>query len=170
MAQDECDHTCTGNANEICGSSWRLSVYGPNPIIDLSTPKTITTTTTPTTTTISGCLDCVTVYSCRYSSEHHIYAQAGEQNALLQCDDGLVIRVNSATYGKPTKDQCLVIDPNHLYQNDLTCGSTADLTAHAKTKCDGQQSCTYHGTQLVAGDPCVNVAKHTAIEYSCVNN
>ena len=120
--------------------------------------------------TISGCLDCVTVYSCRYSSEHHIYAQAGEQNALLQCDDGLVIRVNSATYGKPTKDQCLVIDPNHLYQNDRTCGSTADLTADAKTKCDGQQSCTYHGTQLVAGDPCVNVVKHTAIEYSCVNN
>ena len=116
----------------------------------------------------------ISVYSCAYSSDHFMYAQAGEQNALLQCEDGFVIRVDSAKYGKPTKDQCLVIsnpisNSAYLYQNDLTCGSTADLSADAKTKCDGQQSCTYHGTYLVAGDPCVNVVKHTAIEYSCVN-
>ena len=70
MAPDECDHPCSGNENEICGSSWRLSVYGPNQIIDLSTPKatmstpsvsttTITTTApTSTTTTMTKADDC----------------------------------------------------------------------------------------------------------------
>ena len=44
VAPDECDHPCSGNENEICGSSWRLSVYGPNQVIDLSTAKTNVTT------------------------------------------------------------------------------------------------------------------------------
>ena len=65
----------------------------------------------------------VTAYSCEHPSENHNQAQAGEQNALLQCDQGFVIRVNSATYGKPTLDQCVSQNAN---QQNLTCGSTAD--------------------------------------------
>ena len=37
MAPEECDHPCSGDSNEICGSSWRLSVYGPNHVIDFPT-------------------------------------------------------------------------------------------------------------------------------------
>ena len=44
VAPEECDHPCSGNANENCGSSWRLSVYGPNIIKDSTT-----TTESPTT-------------------------------------------------------------------------------------------------------------------------
>ena len=87
----------------------------------------------------------------------------GEKSALLQCDQGFVIRVNSAIYGKLTKDQCVT-------QKYVTCGSTADHTANAKAKCDGQESCSYHGVNAVAGDPCKGVEKHTVIEYSCVKN
>ena len=59
MIPDECDYPCTGNINEICGSSWRLSVYGPNQIIDLSTLKT-TTPTTPLKTTLTTTTSSVT--------------------------------------------------------------------------------------------------------------
>ena len=90
----------------------------------------------------------------------------GEKSAQLQCGQGFVIRVNSAIYGKLTKDQCV----RSVYQQSLTCGSTADQTANAKAKCDGEKSCTYHGTNAVAGDPCSGVEKHTVIEYSCVKN
>ena len=115
-----------------------------------------------------GSVDSVTTYSCTYpNDENDPWGQAGEQNALLQCDQGLVIRVNSATFGKPTMDQCLTNDPQY---HDDTCGSTADLTADAKAKCDGEESCTYQGTSNIAGDPCYGVHKHTAIEYSCVSN
>ena len=91
----------------------------------------------------------------------------GEKSARLQCDQGFVIGVNSAIYGKLTEDQCLRPE---VYQQNLTCGSTADQTANAKAKCDGEKSCTYHGTNAVAGDPCSGVEKHTVIEYSCVKN
>lgn len=37
VAPEECDHPCSGDSNEICGSSWRLSVYGPNHVIDFQT-------------------------------------------------------------------------------------------------------------------------------------
>ena len=109
----------------------------------------------------------VSAYSCERSNENDNNSQAGEQNALLQCDQGFVIRINSATYGKPTEDQCISHNAN---QQNLTCGSTADHTANAKAKCDGEEACTYHGTNQVAGDPCHGVAKHTVIEYSCVKN
>ena len=110
----------------------------------------------------------VTAYSCEHPSENHSHAQSpGQQNAQLECKDGLVIRINSATYGKPTEDQC--ISQNASQQNKV-CGSSADHTANVQSKCDGEKACTYHGTNKVAGDPCQGVAKHTVIEYSCVNN
>merc|ERR1719374_373341 len=84
----------------------------------------------------------VTAYSCEHSNQNNNHNQAGEQNALLQCDQGFVIRVNSATYGKLTEDQCVSKNAN---QQNLTCGSTADHTANAKAKCDGEEACTYHG-------------------------
>ena len=47
VSPDECNQPCSGNKNEICGGSWRLSVYGPNVAID-TLPETPTgTTTTP---------------------------------------------------------------------------------------------------------------------------
>ena len=107
---------------------------------------------------ISGSFDIFTAYSC----EHPL---TGEKSALLQCDQGFVIRVNSAIYGKLTKDQCV-----HSGQQNVACGSTADHTTNVKAKCDGEESCTYHGNNKVAGDPCPTVQKHTVIEYSCVKN
>merc|ERR1719476_283906 len=106
-----------------------------------------------------------TAYSCEHSETSN-HAQ-GKQNAELQCDEGFVIRINGATYGKPTEDQFVSQSGN---QQNLTCGSTADHTENVKAKCDGEEACTYHGTNKVAGDPCQGVAKHTAIEYSCVKN
>ena len=44
MASDECYYPCTGNGNEICGSSRRLSVYGPKATTTTKTPTTIKTT------------------------------------------------------------------------------------------------------------------------------
>ena len=109
----------------------------------------------------------LTAYSCERPSENDNNAQDGEQNAELKCDVGFVIRINSATYGKPTENQCVSKNAN---QQNKTCGFTADHTANAKAKCDGAESCFYHGTNQIAGDPCQGVAKHTAIEYSCIKN
>ena len=47
----ECNQPCSGNKNEICGASWRLSVYGPNSVTDaLPEITTDMPTTAPMTT------------------------------------------------------------------------------------------------------------------------
>lgn len=35
---NECDKPCAGNTTEICGGSWRLSVYGPNRPLPTNSP------------------------------------------------------------------------------------------------------------------------------------
>lgn len=65
-----------------------------------------------------------------------------------------MIRVNSATFAKPTMDQCLTNDPQY---HGVTCDSTSDHTADAKAKCVGKESCSYHGNHHVAGDSCPGV-------------
>jgi len=45
----ECDQPCTGDRNQICGSSWRLSVYESN--INTTTIQSMTSTNKSTTST-----------------------------------------------------------------------------------------------------------------------
>ena len=45
----ECDQSCTGDRNQICGSSWRLSVYESN--INTTTTQSMTSTNESTTST-----------------------------------------------------------------------------------------------------------------------
>ena len=53
VAPEECNHPCSGNDNEICGASWRLSVYGPNNVTDLISIETTRASTTTVETTAS---------------------------------------------------------------------------------------------------------------------
>ena len=46
----ECNQRCSGNQDQICGGSWRLSVYGP--VITTSTTTKTTSTEEITTTYI----------------------------------------------------------------------------------------------------------------------
>ena len=104
-------------------------------------------------------------YSCENSDDHRRHPQTpGSQNALLSCKDGFVIRVDSAIYGKP-EGSTMCIDKKTDHKK---CSSEADHTAHIKRKCDGEATCSYHGKNHVAGDPCRGVAKHTVINYTCV--
>jgi len=103
------------------------------------------------------------VYSCEHPAEGVKHAQ-NPQGDPLSCKPGFVINVKRATYGKEgPADKC--VDP--LTENK-TCGATADHTARARRKCNGEESCVYTGKNQVAGDPCVGVAKHTVVEYNCV--
>ena len=55
VPKGECNKPCTGNPSEICGDSWRLSVYGPRSITpqfkSTTTSTTILSSTTSATTT-----------------------------------------------------------------------------------------------------------------------
>lgn len=104
-----------------------------------------------------------TAYSCEWPADHNRHPQI-PQGGPMTCKSGFVIRVNSATYGKPEgSTMCIDSKTDHK-----TCGDTADHTQRARRLCNGEETCTYHGQNKVAGDPCKGVAKHTVIDYSCV--
>jgi len=95
-------------------------------------------------------------YSCEHATQ-----SPGSQTATLSCTDGY-IQVNRATYGKPSADMCV-----QQSTKDRTC-TDVDHTDRVAAECDGEQTCTYRGTNAGEGDPCYGVHKHTEIEYSCV--
>ena len=70
VAPEECDHPCSGNGNENCGSSWRLSVYGPNIINDVSpaTTESASSTTTKSPTTQSSAAESPAITTNRSAS------------------------------------------------------------------------------------------------------
>ena len=51
---EECNQPCSGDANEICGGSWRLSIFGPIEKLNLETTTTSETTTTETISPTTG--------------------------------------------------------------------------------------------------------------------
>ena len=57
VSPDECDQPCSGDSNEICGASWRLSVYGPNQIVNVSAATTASSNEIPVETTTDSELD-----------------------------------------------------------------------------------------------------------------
>ena len=102
-------------------------------------------------------------YSCEHPADHARHPQT-PQGDPMSCKSGFVIQVDSATYGKPAgSDVCIAETTDHK-----VCNGSADHTERARKHCNGKQTCTYHGKNQVAGDPCKGVAKHTVLDYTCV--
>ena len=102
-------------------------------------------------------------YSCEHPADHKRHPQS-PQGEPMSCKTGFVIRVKSATYGKPEDSTvCIAKTTDHK-----VCNGSADHTERARRHCDGEETCVYHGKNQVAGDPCVGVAKHTVLDYMCV--
>jgi len=102
-------------------------------------------------------------YSCEHPADHARHPQ-NPQGDPMSCKPGFVIRVNSATYGKPAGSTMCIADTT----DHKPCNDSADHTERARRHCDGQETCVYHGKNQVAGDPCQGVAKHTVLDYTCV--
>ena len=91
-------------------------------------------------------------YSCEASNQ-------GPTEAKLRCSPGKKISVRFAKYGRQNKDTC----PS---KKDRICQGTTDHTKAAAEKCNGKESCEYHGTNNL-GDPCRGSQKYTHIHYTC---
>ena len=103
-------------------------------------------------------------YSCEHPADHARHPQS-PQGKPMKCNNGFVIRVNSAIYGKDPEVTDMCIDTKT--QNKV-CMGEADHTDRARRHCNGEEECTYHGKNQVAGDPCQGVAKMTVLDYTCV--
>lgn len=77
----------------------------------------------------------------------------------LSCDDGQVIAVNSAFYGRKDATTC----PHPSIQ---TTECEADITATVKAACDGEATCDVAATNALYGDPCFGTFKYASVDYA----
>ncbi|KAK7930452.1 hypothetical protein WMY93_006847 [Mugilogobius chulae] len=85
--------------------------------------------------------------------------------AHLRCDQGQVIRLNSASYGRRDSTTCSAGRPQSQIQNTNCERSVVDKVAPV---CNDENSCSVRATNTEFGDPCSGTYKYLHISYTCV--
>ncbi|KAG7224391.1 hypothetical protein INR49_004733 [Caranx melampygus] len=92
------------------------------------------------------------------------YLVACEQSlAYLYCDEGQVISVYGADYGRRDRTTCAYQRPVAQIQ-DVTCSSPTSKVAES---CNEKNSCTITAGNSVFGDPCYGTYKYLEVAYVC---
>ncbi|XP_034001061.1 L-rhamnose-binding lectin SML-like [Trematomus bernacchii] len=84
--------------------------------------------------------------------------------AHLQCDEGQIIFVYGAHYGRHDKTTCSYQWPARNIEN-VACSSPTHLVADS---CNGKNRCTISATNSEFGDPCGGTYKYLEVAYTCI--
>ncbi|XP_039979269.1 L-rhamnose-binding lectin SML-like [Xiphias gladius] len=98
------------------------------------------------------CFPAIQVVTCEHSVAH------------LYCDDGQVIFVYGADYGRRDQTTCSYRRPVSQTEN-VYC---SDPTSKVANSCNGKNSCTIRVSNSVFGDPCVGTHKYLEVAYVCI--
>ncbi|XP_078114894.1 L-rhamnose-binding lectin SML-like [Sander vitreus] len=82
--------------------------------------------------------------------------------AQLQCDQGQVIFVYGADYGRSDQTTCIYQRPLNQIQN-ISCSSPTGKVANS---CNGKNSCTIAASNSVFENPCVGTYKYLEVAYT----
>ncbi|KAL1251204.1 hypothetical protein QQF64_019000 [Cirrhinus molitorella] len=86
--------------------------------------------------------------------------------SALTCDDGTVIHIHSANYGRTDSSTCSAGRPaSELAKTDCYALNSQTVVANG---CEGKNSCTILASNSVFSDPCSGTFKFLYISYSCV--
>nr|AIT83008.1 L-rhamnose-binding lectin CSL2 [Sparus aurata] len=83
--------------------------------------------------------------------------------ARLYCDEGQVILVYGADYGRRDRTTCSYQRPASQIQN-VYCSHPTRRVAES---CNGKNSCIIRASNSVFGDPCVGTYKYLEVAYTC---
>ncbi|XP_028438933.1 L-rhamnose-binding lectin SML-like isoform X2 [Perca flavescens] len=81
----------------------------------------------------------------------------------LPANQGQVISVNGANYGRSDHTTCIYQRPLNQVQN-ISCSSP---TPQVAASCNGKNGCTLAANNAVFGDPCVGTYKYLELAYTC---
>ncbi|XP_044066927.1 L-rhamnose-binding lectin SML-like isoform X2 [Siniperca chuatsi] len=101
-----------------------------------------------------------TKYTC-LPAIHHVTCE--HSYAELYCDEGQVIFVYSADYGRHDKTTCSYKRPASQLEN-IDC---SQATSKLNDSCSGKNSCIIKASNSVFGDPCVGTYKYLEVAYIC---
>ncbi|XP_054904283.1 rhamnose-binding lectin-like [Poeciliopsis prolifica] len=101
-----------------------------------------------------------TTYTC-LPAIHRIICE--DSLSHLSCDQGQVIVVHGADYGRRDQTTCQYGRPANEIQN-TACSSPTSKVAES---CHGKNSCVIKASNSVFGDPCVGTYKYLEVAYHC---
>uniref|UniRef100_A0A3Q0RJF6 SUEL-type lectin domain-containing protein n=1 Tax=Amphilophus citrinellus TaxID=61819 RepID=A0A3Q0RJF6_AMPCI len=101
-----------------------------------------------------------TTYAC-FPAIHSVTCEGSVAN--LQCDEGQVIVVYWADFGRRDTTTCSDHRPKHEIQN-VQC---LNPTTKVADSCNGKSSCAIEASCSVFGDPCVGTYKYLEVAYDC---
>ncbi|CAK6954984.1 L-rhamnose-binding lectin SML-like isoform X2 [Scomber scombrus] len=97
------------------------------------------------------CLPSIHLITCEHSLAH------------LDCDNGQVISVYNANYGRHDQTTCSYKRPVSQIQN-IDCSNPTSIVAES---CNEKNNCTIAASNSVLGDPCVGTYKYLEVAYVC---
>ncbi|XP_028309275.1 L-rhamnose-binding lectin SML-like [Gouania willdenowi] len=86
-----------------------------------------------------------------------------DSEMYLSCDEGQVIHVYGADYGRRDKTTCSFRKPNFSIR-DVYCSQTADIVPRS---CNGKNQCVIKVSNSVFGNPCGRTYKYLEVAYIC---
>ncbi|KAF1390755.1 hypothetical protein PFLUV_G00061340 [Perca fluviatilis] len=101
-----------------------------------------------------------TKYTC-LPAIHHVTCE--HSLAYLQCDEGQIISVYGADYGRRDQSTCTYKRPASEIQK-TDCSHPASTVSDS---CDGKNSCIIKASNSVFGDPCYGTFKYLEVAYIC---
>lgn len=101
-----------------------------------------------------------TTYAC-FPAVHTVACEHSLAN--LQCDEGLVISVLAADYGRRDSTTCS-FQRAAAQVRHVDCSRPATKVAES---CNGKSSCAIKASNSVFGDPCVGTYKYLEVAYKC---
>uniref|UniRef100_A0A8C2FYE8 SUEL-type lectin domain-containing protein n=1 Tax=Cyprinus carpio TaxID=7962 RepID=A0A8C2FYE8_CYPCA len=88
------------------------------------------------------------------------------ETSAMTCDDGTVIRIHSANYGRTDSTTCSTGRPaSQLAKTDCYALNSQTVVTSG---CEGKNSCSILASNSVFSDPCVGTFKYLYISYFCV--
>ncbi|XP_076597978.1 L-rhamnose-binding lectin SML-like isoform X2 [Chaetodon auriga] len=97
------------------------------------------------------CLPAIHAVACQHSLAH------------LYCDEGYVIFVYGADYGRRDQTTCSYKRLASQLQNVSCSGPTSKVAE----SCNGKNSCTIKASNSVFGEPCAGTYKYLEVAYGC---
>ncbi|XP_073326316.1 L-rhamnose-binding lectin CSL1-like [Pagrus major] len=85
--------------------------------------------------------------------------------AHLQCDEGQVLMIYYANYGRHDRRTCIHSWPTPQIQN-TDCSRL--VTQQVSDRCAGKNSCIVRAGNSVFGDPCFGIYKYLDVSYRCL--
>ncbi|XP_056335166.1 rhamnose-binding lectin-like [Danio aesculapii] len=90
------------------------------------------------------------------------------ENAIanFQCDDGSLLHIHAANYGRTDNSTCAAGRPaSQIAKTDCYASNSQTLVANG---CEGKNNCSISASNDVFSDPCYGTYKYLYTAYSCV--